>query len=623
MKRRVFLLLCILLVTLLVFNACSKTTTTTATLTTSSTPVTTISPSTTTTQSHWWDKFGEPQYGGTITVQLSSIRPNFDTYSFFPGDWHMVYEALIAQENWTVDRAEYAFNADFVPMKYFSGELAESWKMADPQTMIVNVRKGVHWQNKPPVNGREFTAYDVQHHYNRVLALGDGYTEPSVMYVQWLSLLESVKADDKYTVTVKFKKPGVVALWQFFDQVPMNLIEAPEYAALYQPTPTTPAGGPPEEGGGGPPPGGPPIFGAGGPLQDWHNIVGTGPWILSDFVPGTSETLTRNPDYWGYDERHPANKLPYANTLKALVIPDVATAISALRTGKIDIMGGTGGSSPISWQQAASLSKTNPELVQFSLPTGGGGLCPRVDKAPFNDIRVRKALNMAIDREGLAKGYYGSSTSGEPAGMLIPQYKGFAYPYSEWSQELKAGHSYNPSEAKKLLAEAGYPRGFKTHIIASSDSDLQLLQALKANLLDVGIDMEIRTMDPAAYMAFGTSRKHEQMSYGGGPSTFKPANIIYMFYSKDVNLNWSATNDPMYDALADRFNAALTEEEAAEAFKAADKYSLEQYWTVPLFPVNTFVVCQPYLKGYSGENVFWNRWYYYTARWWIDKNIKK
>jgi len=502
MKKVLFAGLSMLILMILVSSLSCNTTTTSSTTqptqttsttkppststTNTSTSVTTA-PSTTTgspTQSNWWDKYGTPQYGGAINVHLSTLRLNFDTSDFFPGDWHMAYEALFAQENWTLDRNSYPFNADFVPMKYFTGQLAESWEMKDPTTMVIHVRQGVHWQNKAPVNGREFVASDVEAHFKRILGPG---ASPHVTGL--LSLLGSVTATDKYTLNVTFKQPGPSPLAQFMDQIPTNCIEAPEYVALAPPS--TP-GGP--GGGGGPPgPGGPPIAGAGGPLQDWHNVVGTGAWIISDVVSGSSETLVKNPDYWGYDERYPKNKLPYTDSLKAIVIPDVSTALAALRTGKIDFIGnGGGGSSILTWQQAGTLFKSNPELQQASVPVGGGGITMRVDKAPFTDIRVRQALNMAVNRPLIAQGYFGGTEEPVPAGMLIPDYVGYAYPYSEWSQDLKDVYSFNIGKARSLMTDAGYPNGFKTDCIAASNSDTNLLQVLKAQFADIGVEA-IRT----------------------------------------------------------------------------------------------------------------------------------
>lgn len=79
---------------------------------------------------------------------------------------------------------------------------------------------------------------------------------------------------------------------------------------------------------GGPPPKGGPVI-TSGPLSEWQKVVGTGPWMLTNFVTGNSMTLKRNPDYWGNDERHPENRLPYADELKVLLIPDNTTAMAA------------------------------------------------------------------------------------------------------------------------------------------------------------------------------------------------------------------------------------------------------------------------------------------------------
>jgi len=75
-----------------------------------------------------------------------------------------------------------------------------------------------------------------------------------------------------------------------------------------------------------------------GDINDWHHAIGTGPFILTDFVSGSSATLVKNPNYFGHDERYPQNQLPYVDNLSVLIIPDDATALAGLRTGKIDAL---------------------------------------------------------------------------------------------------------------------------------------------------------------------------------------------------------------------------------------------------------------------------------------------
>ena len=77
-------------------------------------------------------------------------------------------------------------------------------------------------------------------------------------------------------------------------------------------------------------------------MKDWRNVVGTGPLRLTDVVEGSSVTWEKNPDYWGYDEKFPHNRLPYIDEYRSLLMPDMSTRLAALRTGKIDYMGNTG-----------------------------------------------------------------------------------------------------------------------------------------------------------------------------------------------------------------------------------------------------------------------------------------
>jgi ABC-type transport system substrate-binding protein len=216
--------------------------------------------------------------------------------------------------------------------------------------------------------------------------------------------------------------------------------------------------------------------------------------------------LIRNPDYWGHDERYPQNKLPYADNLKFLVIPDDNEAIEAMRSGKIDILEG------LSFQQAQILLKTNNEMPYFTRSrVSCGTIDPRNDVAPFNDIRVRKAMQMAIDLPTIVKDYYGGFADPHPQTLTASQMKGWVFPYEEWPNELKAEYAYNPAAAKNLLAEAGYPNGFKTNIISPASEHSGILKKIQFWFAEVGINMEIQTMDKVLFANKQTNRGYDQM----------------------------------------------------------------------------------------------------------------
>jgi len=573
----------LLLVGLLLVASCS--TNTTQTTKTTQTTQTTQAPTTTvTTAANWWDKFGTPQYGGTLVLGISGVMGiNFDVYSFVGADNDYYYEPMFI-DDWKVDRNIWSFPGGFIPAQYLVGNLIDTWEQTDPLTITVHLHQGIHWQNKAPVNGREFTADDVQSHYDRLLGTGGGYTTVAPMYGSQIGNLTHVTTTDKYTVVYHFKAPSLQNFYTIADRYALNQIEAPEYVAL---------GGPPA-------PAGSTTSGA-NPLQDWHNAVGTGPWILDNFINGSSFNYSKNSNYWKHDPRFPQNQLPYVDKFDVLIIPDSATRLAALRTGKIDSITG---SVLFNFQQAADLTKTSPEILQSKQPAGSSGLGYRFDKSPFTDIRVRQAFDMAIDRKGIAGSLYGGTTTGNPAGLFTSSYKGYAYDYADWPLSLKDQYDFNPTTAKQLLADAGYPDGFKTNVVAdgADAANLELLQAIKANLFNIGVDMEIRTMDTPTLQAFTRAGKHDQMMSRPAAYTFPPSRTVQIYYSKSSDAIMSGVKDTAFDALVNQFTAATDPAAAAAVCAQVDKYFIEQHMAAQVGEHYNFVAWQPQLKGYSGEN---------------------
>jgi peptide/nickel transport system substrate-binding protein len=215
------------------------------------------------------------------------------------------------------------------------------------------------------VNGRELTADDV------VYSLEDNFYEhPEAKKPVDVNKIESITAPDKYTVEIKTTTIYATALDALMvgDTVFMFPPEMDEYYG-----------------------------------ENWatvDGVCGTGPFVMTDFVSGSSGTFVRNHDYWGYDELNPQNQIPYVDSVKWLVIPDASTVLSALRTGKIDYV------TAVAMDNAEALKQTNPELKWYGYPFSSTyKINIRSDQEPFSDIRVRKALNMALDREGIIEGY--------------------------------------------------------------------------------------------------------------------------------------------------------------------------------------------------------------------------
>jgi len=494
---------------------------------------------------------------------------NFDTTSYPGADNDLYYDTLF-DPDWTLDRATYSFNGAFVPDEYWKGNLAKSWEWTDPTTLVVKINQGIHWQNKAPVNGRELVASDIQAHYDRVMV-----PETSPMFTGAFGNWDKVTALDNYTVQFKFKTASAQNFQSVTSRSAYNMIEAPEYVALAK------------------------TNAEGNPLQDWKNAVGTSPWILSDVLTGSSMTFTKNPDYWGVDTRHPEYTLPYADELKILILADISARVAAIKVGKLDIL------KELDWKQTLNLTKSNTSLQTGKVPAGTTGLQFRLDKSPFTDINVRKAMNMAVNRSDIANSFYGGTAQPYPAGLITASYNSYAYTYNEWPQSLKDEYSYNAAQAKELLTQAGYPKGFDTSVDASNTDDLELLQILKSEFNDIGIRMNINAMDSTTYEAYRRSGKVEQMVTRGQAQNFPPDRIIDFYYSKGSDQAMSGIMDANYDALRDKFYAATTAADAAAAFKSADKYVIENHYMVFMPETSTYNIWQPRIKGYSGEFLQW------------------
>jgi peptide/nickel transport system substrate-binding protein len=563
---------------------------------TATTPApTATTPAPTATQAHWWDKFGKPTYGGTLTIREGDLTgQSFDPRSPFGAQYTMFWIESLFQPDWAVDRALWAFNMGFTPTEYMTGCLAESWEQTDPLTWTVHLRQGVKWQDKPPVNGRELTAEDVQYSYDLALGTGSGFTEPNMFWASAIASVERVVATDKYTVEFKLKAPSAVVLFQIMEANVMRSFPIVAHEWVEQ-----------------------------GDTQNWRNAVGTGPFLLENFTDGVSYTLTRNPNYFGHDERWPQNQLPYIDTYKGVAITDMSTSIAALRTGKVDILCQTRGG--MTWQQGASIAKTSPEIQQVWFPNPGFSLDMPCDMAPFTDIDVRKALNMSLDRKTIAKVHYGGFVDGTPCGVTSPLYKGWVLSYDQWPAELQENYSYNPTKAKQLLADAGYPNGFKTKCLFGTNDDLQLIQIIKDYFKDIGVDMDIDAQDSVSFRNIASGGQYNGMVFTNGSAMpFGPDWCIKFRESTNTRDNYAHNVDPDYDAMIRAFDAATTIEEAMQISIDADQYLLKQNWSVQTFRTAIPFAWQPYVKGYTGETIIGATFFSHVpTRLWIDQDLKK
>jgi len=548
----------------------------------------------------WWDQLGKPSYGGELVIRANWNIMNFDPYfGDKTANINSAWMEKLHTDNWTVDPSLFDYKTCCRPAQYLKGQLAESWEFTDPGTIVFHLRKGVHWQDKEPANGREFIADDVVFHFNRLCGIGGGYTRPGPLCSPAFKDLISVTAPDKYTVVFHWKSPNTEFITETLLGPDLALwLENPDAVKKW------------------------------GDVKDWRHAIGTGSFIMQDYISGVSATLVKNNNYWGNDERYPQNKLPYLDTVKYLVITDDAAALDAMRAGKIDIIDG------LSFKQVQAMRKTNPEILSIFTPLPPTfSMDPRIDRAPFNDISVRKAVQMAIDLPTIAKTYYQGTVEPYPDTLTSRYMKGWGFPYGEWPQDLKDEYAYNPANARALLADAGYPKGFKTNIVVDPSADIDLLQIVKTYLAEVGIDLEIRVINTSDWGAFvKVGHKYDQLVHaptGLLGHTAPPIDQLSRLQVGSYN-NYGMIDDPVCTAFYTNALSAGSQNEVLQILRQANEYVARQHFTISLLQPMTYSVCQPWVKGFNAQ--FGSTWgvvggplmlSFYLGRFWIDKELKK
>ena len=532
-----------------------------------------------------------PKYGGTL--EIGTIYSTISALSWDSHDWNwkhnhdtgQVYEQLFAADiaKTKGHGGKYALISDaYIPTHLIRGELAEKWEWTEnPLTLVITLRKGVMFPEKPGVmKAREFVADDVVYAFKRLASS----PKASKKYFDYV---KDVVARDKHTVV--FEMSEYNAEWDY------------RFGYGYY------SGIVPKE-----------VVDAG--AANWKNINGTGPFKLTDFVQGNSNTYEKNAEYWDKETINEKEfKLPYVDKVVYRIIKDEATRTTALRTGKLDIL------EAIRWQEVDTLRKSAPQLKWNKwLNTSGTFLSMRVDTKPFDDIRVRRALNMAVNKDEIVKAYYNGNAE-LFAYPQHPDYEAYFEPLSAQPGSVQELFKFDPVKAKKLLAEAGYPNGFtfKTQVCSCSPDHMDLLPLVSAYLEQVGVKMEIQTLEYAAFLSAMTSQTNSAGYFMNNGHT-NPTTTIRKSFTPGQVWNPSQWNDPKLTA---RMDAVYLEKDEAKRQKELRAMTTEMLDAAPYIWLPTpyvFTAWWPWVKNYEGElragSVRPGPIY---ARIWVDQDMKK
>ncbi len=532
-----------------------------------------------------------PTYGGTLTI--SPYQFGLSALTWDPADWNWklnvdagpYMELLIAGDLSKGIRGggkERFISEAWVPPSVQRGELAESWKLIEkPLSLEFKLRKGVMWQARDGVmKAREFVADDVVYNFNRMRASPKATAD-------YMDFVDRVEAKDKHTVTYFLKR--FHAEWDL-------RIGYGFYTGI-MPREVAEAGG-----------------------SDWRKASGTGPFKITEFVSGSYGTYTRNPGYWDSETiAGKSYKLPFVDTLVLQTIRDQQTRIAAFRTGKIDVLLNA------SWRDLDLLKPILDKVKYNERPHFGAKfIALRTDQKPFDDIRVRRALNMAIDKQAIVKSFY----DGHAALLHLPMSSGWGdyyVPLDQMPAGVKELFEFNPTKAKALLAEAGHPNGFefKMQIATNIPEDLEAAQLVAAYLSKVGVKVLIEPLEYGAFLSLMTTRKHGP-GYWTQVGLSNPIASLDKHFNPTSNWNASRLDDAKFNADFAKILTEPIEGKRIPQIKALTAYMMEQapYIFIPV--PNVITLWWPWVKNYEGEQaVGAQRNAPIWARAWVDAELKK
>ena len=402
----------------------------------------------------------EPKRGGVLRIaerEAPGLDPHlsisFLTHSYVS----LTYSQLVRFPNGPEQKSPTDFS--ILP------DLAEKWVVSkDGKVYTFSLRKGVRFHNKPPVNGRELTADDVKYSLERFMAKSN--------FRDRFEPVQAIDAVDRYTVRITLKEPYAPFL---------NHLANPSFCAIL-----------PRE--------------AEEKFKDFNHpdaVIGTGPFVLKSYDKGVRVVFEKNPAYF-------MKGLPYLDGAVIDITPDAAARLSVLRAGKAELPHIWGWISP---EESRSLKQTNPEMsVTPYQVIGQGFIYMRTDRAPFNDIQVRRAIALAIDR----KGWNDALLFGEgcldagPVPCALKDWKLDASKLDPAKAKYLVG--YDPAEAKRLLAEAGLAKGFTMPIFHWPGYVVpwrSYYDLAAENLGKVGINVELKPEEYGKYISTTAVGKYE------------------------------------------------------------------------------------------------------------------
>ncbi|MBI2908360.1 MAG: hypothetical protein HYX92_11990 [Chloroflexi bacterium] len=482
----------------------------------------------------------QPRPGGTLVILQGGNPPDFDAAATQNGLIQVttapVYSKLV--------QFDPSAGKDIVP------DLAEKWDVgADGTAYTFTVRQRVKWHD-----GKPLTTADVTYSLNRLLSPPKGTT--SSIGALLGPVVQRVESEgDQVKVVLKYPF------------APLLTILAMDFSPIY---PKHLA----DEG------------------KDMKTVaMGTGPFKSVSYTPGVSVELSRNPDYY-------LKGRPYLEGVSVRIITDQMTRLSAMRTARAHMTARFSGT--LAPSEVDALKKSAPNIQTFRSATlRGPWLFWDLRTKPFQDIRVRQAVSLALDRQAALK------VVAEGAGK-----SGSAYPFDAWGltqDELARLPGFSDQKerdiaaAKKLLSDAGYAEGFSLPVLSRGERLTRTSATfMTGQLSNLGIRASVEVLEDAIFWKRGNDRQFQAMVFTPGATIPDPI-IMTDYFIPGGRLNFVGNDDDkrlteMWDAQRRSLDVAKRQ----EILKQVERYVLmESYTALPIVWPYSFLAVAPTMHGWT------------------------
>lgn len=307
---------------------------------------------------------------------------------------------------------------------------------------------------------------------------------------------------------------------------------------------------------------------------------GTGPFVFESWTPGQEIKLNKNKEYWG--EKAKVDNVVFK------VVPEETTRISMIETGEAHI------AEPLSVTMMDTVEASQSTEVYRSEGFGTEFIGFNVLKKPFDDVRVRKAIAHAVEMDSIIKGVY--NNVGKKANSLLGS-KVFGY-----HPDMKA-YGYNLNEAKKLLAEAGYPDGFETTLITMDSKErINMAEVLQSQLKGIGIKLNIQVLEYGTFVEQGNKGNFEMFisswRNATGDADYNQYNLFHTSSHGSAG-NYFFYSNKEIDSLIETARSEQDQEKRMELYSKAQELEMEDAVYIPVRVIENLAAVSKIVDGFS------------------------